>query len=45
MTYDLTNRATLRDRPVAMVIPDVLWGTVVTAIVACIGYVVFQKLI
>lgn len=25
MTYDLTNRATLRDRPVAMVIPDIVW--------------------
>lgn len=43
MTYDLTNRATLNNRPVAMVLPDILWGTVVTAIVAVIGFYVWQR--
>ncbi|MEY3197800.1 MAG: putative rane protein [Candidatus Parcubacteria bacterium] len=43
MTYDLTNWATLKNRPVAMVIPDILWGTVVTAMVAVIGFYVWQK--
>lgn len=43
MTYDLTNRATLKSRPVAMVAPDILWGTLVTALVALVGYVVLMK--
>lgn len=43
MTYDLTNRATLKNRPIAMVVPDILWGTVVTAVVSMVGYVVFMK--
>lgn len=44
MTYDLTNRATLKSRPVAMVIPDILWGTVVSAIVWAIWYSIYMKL-
>jgi uncharacterized membrane protein len=43
MTYDLTNRATLKNWPVGMVIPDILWGAVVTGIISVIGYVVFVR--
>ncbi len=43
MTYDFTNRATLKDRPVALVLPDIIWGSVVTAIVAFIWYHVALK--
>lgn len=38
MTYDLTNWATLAWRPKKMIIPDILWWTVVTALVAMIWY-------
>lgn len=44
MTYDLTNRATLKDRPIAMVLPDIVWWTLVTAIVASIGYYAYIKI-
>ena len=33
-TYDLTNMATIRGWPVAMVIVDILWGTLLCALVA-----------
>ena len=33
-TYDLTNYATLRDWPFDMVVIDLIWGTVLTAVVA-----------
>ena len=42
MTYDMTNRATLKSRPVGMVLPDILWGALVTAVVAVIGYGVMK---
>lgn len=44
MTYDMTNRATLKDRPVAMVFPDIARWAVVTAIVAVVWYLVMTKL-
>lgn len=44
MTYDLTNRSTLKSRPVAMVIPDILWWTIASAIVWAIWYFVYIKL-
>lgn len=44
MTYDLTNRATLKNRPVGMVIPDILWGAVVTGIISVIGYVIYVRM-
>ncbi|MFA7284287.1 MAG: DUF2177 family protein [Candidatus Absconditabacterales bacterium] len=43
MTYDLTNWATLKSRPVAMVAPDIVWGTIVTALVALVGYMVWTR--
>lgn len=38
MTYDLTNAATLASFPLSIVIPDILWGGVVTALSAGIGF-------
>ncbi len=37
-TYDLTNLATLKDWPVAIVIIDLIWGTILTALVATAGF-------
>jgi len=37
-TYDVTNYATLRDWPVIVVIVDVIWGTVLSAVSATAGY-------
>lgn len=39
-TYDLTNLATLKDFPVKIVIIDLIWGTVLTATVATLTYVI-----
>lgn len=38
-TYDMTNYATLRDWPVAVVIVDVAWGSFLTALAAVAGTV------
>lgn len=35
-TFDLTNLATLRDWPVLITVIDLIWGTVVTAVVSAI---------
>ncbi|MES0811610.1 DUF2177 family protein [Roseibium sp. SCPC15] len=37
-TYDVTNFATLRDWPVIVTIVDVAWGTTLSAVSACGGY-------
>lgn len=37
-TYDLTNLATLKGWPLQVVFIDVLWGTVLSAIVSLSGY-------
>ena len=37
-TYDLTNHATLRDWPLMITVVDILWGTVLGAIVATLSY-------
>lgn len=37
-TYDLTNLATLKSWPVIVVIVDMVWGMVVTAAMAALGY-------
>lgn len=37
-TYDLTNLATLKDWPLSVVIVDILWGTVLGAVVASATY-------
>ena len=37
-TYDLTNLATLKDWPVAIVVCDLIWGTFVSAATSVITY-------
>lgn len=39
-TYDLTNQATLKDWPVMLTVTDLVWGTVVTAVSATLGYMI-----
>ena len=39
-TYDLTNLATLNGFPVTVVVVDIIWGTVLTATVCGLSYVV-----
>ncbi|MEM9014255.1 MAG: DUF2177 family protein [Pseudomonadota bacterium] len=41
-TYDLTNLATMRGFPPGMVIPDILWGIVLTGSSAGGGYLLYQ---
>lgn len=44
-TYDLTNLATLKDWPLIVTIVDLIWGTVLSASVAGISYLVLTKLL
>ena len=37
-TYDLTNHATLRDWPLMVTIVDIIWGAVLSGVVATVGY-------
>ena len=37
-TYDLTNLATLKDWPLVVTVVDLVWGTVVSVVVALAGY-------
>jgi uncharacterized membrane protein len=37
-TYDLTNLATLKDWPVIVTVVDLVWGTVLSVAVGCVGY-------
>ena len=37
-TYELTNRATLQAWPVSIVVVDIAWGTVLTALAASAGF-------
>ena len=41
-TYDLTNMATLKDWPIQIVIIDIIWGSVLTAIVSVSGYYIVK---
>jgi uncharacterized membrane protein len=43
-TYDLTNLATLKNWPVIVTLVDLLWGTVLSASVAVLGYFAATKL-
>jgi uncharacterized membrane protein len=44
-TYDLTNLATLKDRPALPSIVDMLWGTVLSVLVSYISFMVGKRLI
>ena len=37
-TYDLTNLATLKDWPLAVVVVDILWGVVLCIVVAMASF-------
>jgi uncharacterized membrane protein len=37
-TYDLTNLATMKDFPTLVAAVDMMWGCVLTAVVAAVGY-------
>jgi uncharacterized membrane protein len=43
-TYDLTNQATLKVWSTAITIPDILWGTFVTAVGATVGGWVLRRM-
>lgn len=43
-TYDLTNLATLKDWPLQIVVVDILWGIVLTTLVAFASYSIAQWL-
>ncbi len=38
MAYDLTNYATLNNWPIGIILPDILWGTVISGIAAVVGF-------
>lgn len=41
MTYDLTNLGTIKNWPTQMLFVDVVWGTVLTALVAISAYKIY----
>lgn len=43
-TYDLTNHATVRDWPWIVTVVDLIWGTVLSALVAIAGYLIGQAI-
>ncbi len=42
-TYDLTNLATIKDWPLLVTIVDLIWGTVLSASVAGISYLILTR--
>ena len=42
-TYDLTNLATLKNWPVRVTVVDLIWGTVLSASISVITYVIATK--
>lgn len=43
-TYDLTNLATLKGYPLTITIIDLIWGTVLTASVSVVAFLILQKM-
>jgi len=43
-TYDLTNLATLKNWPVLVTIVDLIWGTVLSASISVITYLIANKI-
>lgn len=43
-TYDLTNLATLKDWPVIVTLVDLIWGTVLSASISVITYLISIKI-
>lgn len=44
-TYDFTNLATLKDWPILVTIVDIVWGTVLTGVVATGGYLLARAFV
>ncbi|MDX1667023.1 MAG: DUF2177 family protein [Saprospiraceae bacterium] len=44
-TYELTNHATHREWPAAILLPDMLWGTVLSAVVALLTVFFIGKIL
>ena len=44
-TYDLTNLATLKNWPLTIVYIDIIWGTILTGLVAAAGYLITKKIL
>lgn len=44
-TYDLTNMATLKNWPVIVTVVDLIWGTVLNAVVAAAVYFLAKKVL
>lgn len=43
-TYDLTNLATLKDWPVIVTVVDLIWGTILAALVSVITYLIASRI-
>ena len=43
-TYDLTNLATIKDWPVLVTVVDLAWGTALSTIVGCAGFLIGRRL-
>jgi uncharacterized membrane protein len=43
-TYDLTNLATIKDWPIIVTIVDIVWGTLLSATLATIGFFIAKAL-
>jgi uncharacterized membrane protein len=43
-TYDLTNLATLKDWPLSVTVVDIVWGTVLGALVSASTYLAYLRL-
>ncbi len=41
-TYDLTNLATTKNWPLKLAVVDMIWGTVLSAKVSALAYLVYQ---
>jgi uncharacterized membrane protein len=37
-TYDLTNLATVKDWPILVTVVDMIWGTILSVSVSCVGF-------
>lgn len=42
-TYDLTNMATIKDWPLLVTVVDLIWGTVLSATVAGVSYLILNR--
>ena len=44
-TYDLSNLATIKKWPIRVVVADICWGTVLTAVISLVAYLIAQAVI